>query len=307
MSTKPVRKNIDAERSESDSQGRDSVNYEADVFGLVALAWREKVLILIVSLFGTLLAVAYALIAPEWYTARVVLSASTEQESFSFQGQLGGLASLAGLDLNVANSNEAKAILTSREFTGRFVNDKGLLPVLFVSDWNEEINDWHASDPMERPDVRDAIDYIEDNIRSIRDDASSGLLTLFITWKDPELAAIWANELVDRVNLETRNRAIKDSTANIDFLREELSKTNQLALQQSIGSVIESELQRLLLAHGNEQYAFKVIDHAEIPKYKSKPRRTLIVTTAALFSFVIGFLIVFVRDVSRKRDWELTQ
>lgn len=275
---------------------------EANIYTIFQLLWREKLLISGVALVGFLAALAYALSAPEWYTARIVLSPANENISSTIPGDLTGIASLVGLDIGSSSSAEAKAILTSRKLTAEFITDNNLLTLLFAKEWDSANNSWAAADPEDWPDVRDAVDYFEKAIRRIRDDSSTGLITLFIDWKDPELAAAWANDLADRVNQEMRRRALEESTSNIEYLEQQIAETNQVTLQQSISRVLESELQRLLIARGNNEFAFKVIDPAEVPKYKSRPQRTLIVAAALLFSLFLASIIVFALEVYKQQE-----
>jgi succinate-semialdehyde dehydrogenase/glutarate-semialdehyde dehydrogenase len=79
-----------------------------------------------------------------------------------------------------------------------------------------------------------------------------------------------------------RAQALQDAQRNIKYLQGEIAATNVTSLQQAIGKVIESEMQKLLLARGNEEYAFKVIDKAVQPKKRDKPKRALVVLGAAL-------------------------
>ncbi|MEI2420246.1 hypothetical protein V6O07_08225, partial [Arthrospira platensis SPKY2] len=89
---------------------------------------------------------------------------------------------------------------------------------------------------------------------------------MIVEWTDADTAAAWATALVRRLNASLRNQAIQESETNIEFLRSELSQTNLVTLQQSIGRLLDSELQKLMLARGNEEFAVKVLDPAHVPK-----------------------------------------
>src|SRR5690606_2767647 len=110
------------------------------------------------------------------------------------------------------------------------------------------------------------IRYFDDNVRSISEDDETGLVTLTVEWIDPEIAAEWANILVERLNERMRRRALLEAESNVGYLQEELAKTGVVTLQQSISRLLESELQKLMLARGNEEFAFRVIDRAQVPK-----------------------------------------
>ena len=90
-----------------------------------------------------------------------------------------------------------------------------------------------------------------------------------------------------------RQRELRDAQTSIEYLRAELAKTNEVVLQQSISRLIESEMQKITMARGNPEFAFKVIDRAEVPKRKSSPQRVLIVLVAAFLagSVTAGFVM----------------
>jgi uncharacterized protein involved in exopolysaccharide biosynthesis len=72
-------------------------------------------------------------------------------------------------------------------------------------------------------------------------------------------------------------------------------------LQQSIGKVLENELQKLMIAKGNREYSFKILDRADVPKYPSWPKRPIIVAAGGLIGAALAAFIVFLRDALRRR------
>ena len=140
-----------------------------------------------------------------------------------------------------------------------------------------------------------------DKVRSVSDDKKTGLVTLGVRWKDPETAASWANLLVKRLNERQRAQALAESQRNVDFLQKEMASTSVVSLQQSMGRVLEGEMQKLMLARGNEEFAFKVIDPATSPKQRDAPKRALVAIVATLAGGFLGLLAVFLRKAIRER------
>jgi uncharacterized protein involved in exopolysaccharide biosynthesis len=206
-------------------------------------------------------------------------------------GQLGGLASLAGVNIGGGGNQEPLAVLKSKSFAREFITEQDLMPVLF--------KDFKSPDGK-APDIRDAVRIFE-TVRTISDDKKTGLVTLGIRWKDPETAANWANALVKRLNERLRVEALAESQRNVDFLQKEMAATSVVSLQQSMGRVLEGEMQKLMLARGNEQFAFKVIDPATPPKQRDAPKRALIAIVATLAGGFLGLLAVFLRKALRER------
>jgi len=131
-------------------------------------------------------------------------------------------------------------------------------------------------------------------IRTLTQDQKTGIVTMSINWKDPEVAADWANDLATRANERLRQRAIEDSTASLRQLQAQLDRTSVVELQQSIYRLMEIEIKKEVLAKSRRDYAFSVIDPAVVPdidRYVS-PRRALILMSALILG--LGAAVAFV-------------
>lgn len=254
------------------------------------ITWRGKWVIIAVTLLFAAASVGYALLATEWYRAEVLLAPASDRTTLPLGGQLGGLAAIAGVATRGGDVAEAIATLKSRELARSFIEDEGLVKVFFADEWDAEHGRWlRTGRGMER-DTRDAIKYFHENVLRVREDRQSGLVTLVVEWTDPVLVAIWADQLVTRANERLRDRALREAQANIEYLQAELANTGVVTLQQTIGRLLESELQKLMLARGNEEFAFKVVDSADTPKRRVRPRRALV---AVIGTMLGGMLAVF--------------
>lgn len=265
---------------------------EITLLDLWRVVWGGKFVIIGITGFFTLIAIAYALLATEWYRAGALLAPVEDPSMSEIRGQLSGLAAIAGVRTGAGGSNrtEALAVLRSREFARKFIAELELVPVFLEEPGSSK----------EQPDMRDAVRFFRENVLRVSEDRDTGLVTLGIEWTDPVVAAEWANILVTRLNEQMRNRASRDAEANIDFLRTEMASNNVIALEQSISRIMEGEMQKLMLARGNEEYSFRAIDAAEAPRTRSRPRRTLIVASVFVVSGILSLLVVFVRSAVRR-------
>ena len=209
--------------------------------------------------------------------------------------QFGGLASLAGINLDAGSDDvEPIAILKSYGFARSFIADEDLMTVLLANKWDSERKAWKA--PQSRwPDERDAIKVFDDDVRQVVEDKKTGLVTLAIEWKDPVLSARWANLLVDRVNTRLQARAVAEAEGNIKFLKAEIAAGDLVPLQQASARLLEIELQRLMLARGKAQYAFRVVDSAHVPKKPVRPQKLVVIALAAIIGFLVSVLLVIAR------------
>ena len=257
---------------------------EVYLFDLAGYVWRRKLLILSIPLAVSLIAAGVVLMMPSWYAAEVLLAPAEARTSVGIGGPLGSLANLAGISVGGGDTAEATAVLNSRDLARTFIERENLLAVFFSEQWNATQNAWKDPDPQNQPDIRDAVRYWDTSLRQVTEDRRTELVRLTVQWKDPVLAAKWANQFADLLNERMRQRALTDAQTSIEYLREELANTNEVVLQQSISRLIEAEMQKLTMARGNPEFAFKVIDRAEVPKRRSSPQRTLVVLVAALLS-----------------------
>jgi uncharacterized protein involved in exopolysaccharide biosynthesis len=277
------------------------VDVETDLVELWNLVWRRRWHIIAITAFFAAGAVAYSLLATEWYRVEVLLAPAESRSIPSLGGQLGSLAALAGVTVGDENSAEAIAILRSNEFARSFIEDFALMPVLYADKWDSAAKNWLEDDPSKSPDIRDGVKYFREDLLRVSEDKRTGLVSLSLEWKDPELAAAWAAALVDRLNARVRERALREAEANVAYLQSELAKTNLVTLQQSIGRLLENELQKLMLARGNEEFAFVVLDPAAVPNERVRPRRAVISIVGTVVGGVLGILWVLMLNRAQRR------
>lgn len=268
---------------------------EIDLVDLWHILWAGKWWVVLTTSIMVALGIAYALTAQEWFRAETVLVPADRDTVQSLPGQLGGLARLAGIGQGSRNDVEALAVLTSRDFTAEFIETQGLMPTLYADQWDAEAGKWLTNDPDELPDIREAVRLFEKSVRKVEEEPATGLVKMTIEWKDPEVAAEWANALVYSLNQRMRKQAIERAEQHLKYLDAAAQDTNVVSLQQAIARLVETELQNLMLAQGSEEFSFRVIDRARPPKYRSKPNRTLIAILSFLLGGAIGVFGVFLR------------
>lgn len=226
--------------------------------------------------------------------ATLILAQPPDQSESGLSGQLGSLAALAGVSLRGSSDRKSEAIATmqSRTLTDSFVKDNNLLPVLFASRWDQATQQWKPD--VKVPTLWDANKLITRDVRKVVEDRKTGLITLAVEWSDPELAAAWAFDLVERTNKLLQQSAYERSTRNIEYLKKQLEQTNIIEVRQAIYKLMESELKTSMLAQRSEDYAFKVLDSAVVPEEKVRPRRVLIVAlgiVAGMFLWIVSLVV----------------
>jgi uncharacterized protein involved in exopolysaccharide biosynthesis len=282
----------------------ENTDYPGDVFNvreLLEAVWNAKLLIVSVTIVTTLSAGVAAWLAPERFEASVLVSPVTDSSGGQLGGgsltsQLGGLASLAGLSVSGdSTKSESVAVLQSDALTQRYIQEKELLTVIYAKEWNPELKQWQQTDPEEVPTLWKAAEYFKGRIRTVTTDSKTGLVKLTIRWTDPKLAATWANDLVSLANEYLRGKAITESERNMAYLNSEAEKTNIVGARQAIFAILQSEINKTMLARGNDEYAFKVIDPAIEPERPSSPQTLLWLIVGLFGGLVLSTFVVFTR------------
>jgi uncharacterized protein involved in exopolysaccharide biosynthesis len=236
--------------------------------------------------FGLLFAAVAFLSRPVYRAQTIVAPANVGREARGgLIEQLSGIASLMDLNLDTRGSatEEALAVLTSRNFLESFIADYKLLPRFFP-------NSWKGDEPTPARGVK----YFTKNILSVTKDKKTGLITVIVDWTDREEAASWANDLVARINAEMRSRAIATSQAYMNYLEKAREATAVVETREAISRLIEWQIKQGMVATVTKEYAFRIVDQALPPDADEfvRPRRALLLLIGPLVGLLVACLVI---------------
>ena len=260
----------------------------------------QKKIIFTFIFSASLLAAIYSLtITPIFRSEVLLISAEQNNSGFSgLTGAFGGLGSLAGIDLSDGNFNSTDtvmAIIESRTFSDSFIKEKNLLPILFYQDWDAAENKWKEG---QMPSMWDAHNEIK-SIMSINKDRRTNLMTLSVEWRDPNLAAEWANDIVKKLNNYMRLQVIEESNKSISFLEEQLAKTNEKQSRQLLFELLQEQTNKSMMANVREEYSLKIIDPAVPIEKRIRPHRKVIVAYGFALGLFLSIAFILIRNAFR--------
>ncbi|AVJ57264.1 LPS O-antigen length regulator [Idiomarina sp. OT37-5b] len=295
---------------------------EIDLRELFGIIWQGKWWIIAITFVFAVGSVIYALSLPNIYKAEATL-APTEEASggglASMAGQLGGLASLAGVNLGKSGTDKttmAIEVLKSRAFLTEFVKKYDILPELMaVKEWspnqglvydqdlyNPDIKEWvrEVAPPKQpKPTSWEYVDVFRKEILAVDKDQETGLVRISVNHQSPELAQQWVEWLVTEVNNHMRQRDIEEARRSLEYLNNELQDTSLSNMQQVFYQLIEKQTQTIMLANVRPEYIFQTLDPAVVPEQKAKPSRALICIIGAFLGGVLSIGFVLVRNLFR--------
>ena len=261
-----------------------------------------------------IVSVLYALSLPNMYksTAVLVPAESSSDSLGKLAGQFGGLASLAGISLGGGGSDktaEALEILQSWAFIEEFIQEQNLSPKVFaVEGWNPETNEliynieiynpqtkiWMREPPAGKqaePSSWELFEAFKNNYLSVGQDEVSGFTTLNVEYYSPEVAKVWVDALLNKINSKLKARDAEEAQKNVTFLKKQIEETPLASMQSAFYDLIEEQTKTLMLAKGSTEYVFRTVSESRVPEQRSKPKRAL---TCIVGTFLGGFLGVFI-------------
>lgn len=297
-------------------QSRRSRSDEIDLVELFKVLWSAKFQIIGTSLLFGCIAAIYAFSLPNIYRAETLLAPAEAQSNgaSALVSQFGGLASLAGVNLGGGGDNVTKAIATlkSRQFIKYFIDKYDLKVPLMATQWDRELGRnmidpevydesqgiWLSSDSdlqLEPPTDWEVYKEFK-NILFVSEDKKNGLITIAIEWTDPQLAKEWVNLLAQEINFHFKKIDSDEAKRSIDFLKEQLEKTQLVDMQNAFYQLIEQQTKTVMLADVRSDYVFSVIDLAVVPEDKISPRRLLMFLLGLSIGGIIIIFILLVRN-----------
>ena len=302
------------DRQEQPSQVYDD---EIDLRELFLVLWSGKKLILAITACFALFAVIYALSLPNQYKASTTLvPAQNDGGGLSGAlGQLGGLASLAGVSIGGGESSEAQVaqqIMLSRSFIEEFVRQNDLAVEVFAAQgwdrdsnqlkldgslFNTETDQWVREPPPGKQAEPSGWELYEafKGMLSVAEDKKTGMVTVSVEYYSPEIAKQWVDKVVAAINTHMQSRKLERVNRNITYLEKQVEKTAIADMKEVFYTIIEEQIKSKMLAKASPEYAFVTVSPAMVPEEKTQPKRALICILGTLLGGMLSVLLVLVR------------
>ncbi len=278
-----------------------NISEEISLRDFATLLTKRKWLLPSIAAFSIAVGASLSWLIPPTYRATVLVApvsrtATSGQfgRATSMIGRLSGLASLTGLANTTMKTAESIAILKSKALTRQYLTKNDLLPLIYANQWNAAKQKWNTRKAADIPTLWRATQYFDRKIFSVTTDTKTGLITVTIRWKNPYLAATWANGLVSMANRYLRTRSLAKTTRNIAYLNEQADKTDVVQLKRAIYELIQAQISKAMLAKGTKEYAFKVLDPAIAPQKPSSPKPLLWIFLAFAAGQIITLLTCYI-------------
>ena len=310
---------------ENNTQISDQYDDEIDLRELFSVLWAGKVKIIAITAVFAVASVIYALSVPNQYKASALL-APAQQESGGLSGalgQLGGLASLAGVSIGGGESSEsqiAQEIMKSWSFVEGFIADNDLAVEVYAAEgWSRvsnqlkidndvyevETKSWLVEDAhtgKEGPPTSWQLFKAFSDKLSVSEDTKSGLVSVSIEYYSPQIAKQWLDLYISAINKHMQARQVEKVSNNISYLEAQIGKTSIAEMREVFYTIIEEQTKNKMVAEASPDYAFVAVSPSMVPEEKSQPKRALICILGTLLGGMLSVLLVLVMHYARKSD-----
>ena len=309
---------------QNEVQNESQYDDEIDLRELFGVLWAGKVKIIAITAMFAVASVIYALSVPNQYKATALLApAQSDGGGLSGAlGQLGGLASLAGVSLGGGESGEAQIaqeIMKSWSYIEGFIADNNIAVEVYAAEgWSKESNTLQINN--DAYDVEANKWLLEDEsgaikppnswqlfqafsgMLSVSEDKNSGLVSVSIEYFSPQIAKQWVDMYVESINRFMQQRQIDKVTRNINYLQEQIEKTAIAEMQEVFYTIIEEQTKNKMLAEASPDYVFVAVGPSMVPEEKSQPKRALICILGTLLGGMLSVLMVLIMQYAKKSD-----
>jgi LPS O-antigen subunit length determinant protein (WzzB/FepE family) len=308
---------------ENNSQTNDQYDDEIDLRELFGVLWGNKIKIIGITAVFAVVSVIYALSIPNQYKASALLAPAQQQSGglSGALGQLGGLASLAGVSIGGGDSSEsqvAQEIMKSWSFIEGFIAVNDLAVEVYAAEgWSRESNQLKFDNDVY--EVKTKTWLVEnDNIGqlgpptswqlfekfsemlAVSEDKKSGLISVSIEYYSPQIAKQWLDLYISSINKHMQARQVVKVSNNIEYLEAQIEKTSITEMQEVFYTIIEEQIKSQMLAEASPDYAFVAVSPSMVPEEKSQPKRALICILGTLLGGILSVLTVLVLRFARK-------
>ena len=291
---------------------------EIDLGELFSVLWSGKwIIVASISLFS-IVAVIYSLSLPNIYQSKAILSPveSSGGTMNQVMKNMGGLASLAGVDLSSGDSgsNTVKSLekLNTLSFFKHNILPNIYLPNLMaVKSWdlstnkivydkdifNETTQAWIRDYEYPRtqiPSTQQSFEVFREHFQVLKD-IDTGFVSITVKHQSPVIAQKWTELIINELDTFYRKKDRAEAEAALNYLNIEMAKTSFSEIKQVIAQLLQQKVQQLTLIEASKYYVFDYIDPPAVMEKKIGPKRSLICFFGAFIGGLLGSLIAIIR------------
>tara|TARA_B100000886_G_scaffold337335_1_gene297840 strand:- start:6725 stop:7624 length:900 start_codon:yes stop_codon:yes gene_type:complete len=296
-------------------ENEEYTNFES----LVNEIYQKKFLTVILSMTFAILFLGSSFLLTKYYKSEAIMQiADSDNLRSNTFSAYSGIADLAGINVdndNVSRTDFAIETITSRKFLTNFINEKRLIELFAMEDWDEntnvplinaniydeENNTWKRSkffNKTSKPTKLEAYKKVMNNFE-IFQDRDTGFIKVSYTHISPSIAKNFLDDLILSVNQEIKDKEVLDATKKVQYLNKEIATTEVSEIRNILSDLIKKELSVIALSKTTDEYLLKIIDPPFLPEEHAFPKRLIFFISGLLFGLSLMIIIALTNIIKK--------
>lgn len=299
------------------------LNNEIDLKEVFSLLWRGKFFMILLALICVFFASLHLRTLDRQYAVEYRLKPVNDSGNRNSFGELGGIASIAGIQLPSKSNREFnifKELITSTEVSAVVFENKKLIKDIFISEWNASLDNYSrppksqlqtfisnikklltGSEEIEYlpPNPRRLASLVEDSIK-IDEDKETGFLKISSISSNPEIILSLIIEVTKASDMIMRNRYVGFSNEPLAFYKKQLRTARSREHREFLAELIGAEEQKLMFASLGKYFIAEPYLSPSIGLYPVKPKPKLVLALSLVLGLFIGAVVLLMRSAILK-------
>lgn len=284
---------------------------EISIIDIVEVFLSKKLLIISITSFVAVVSIIIVLFIDNIYKSETTLSPVDSSNKSLANSSLGGIASMAGINLGSGSSDKVEVsieFLKSRKFHNHLLSFPGVLPKLMASKsfdrkkgiliFNSDIyisstNSWLDK---KKPSALKAHQVILNQLK-VSKNPDTGIVRISFQHISPVFAKEFLDLVLREFNTLSAAKDLDEIKKSLLYLNKKYAQSDFIEIKSSINKIIEQQMKNQMLIKSREYYIFDIIDPPFTPEEKFEPNRSQIVIFMTLFGAFSSLLFVLIHFI----------
>ena len=308
---------------------QENQNYddEIDLRKLFSVLWRGKYFIIIFTIISLAAGSMYLRNLSSKYKISILLAPVQEEQTGSNFGNLGGLASLAGISLPTGNASDFakyEIMLKTQEISTLVFNEKNLIQELFSNEWDNAQQIFREPNQNRKTLIKNYVKelltgrppkkytgpsparltkFIGDNIH-INLNKKTQYLNLSAESSNPELLTKLLVRMIKNTDELFKKKFIKQANDAVQFYQIKISKARSQEHRQILATLIAKEERKLLLATRDGPFVAEILTGPNTSLNPTSPKASFILALSILLGGFLSCGLLLIRSFLSKNHNE---
>lgn len=301
---------------------------EIDLKELFLIIWNGKLLISLVVIICLMCSIFYLRGEEQKHSVTIVYKQVSEAGSTKSFGNLGGLASLAGVSLPSSSNSDFDAfihLMTSEEVAEIIYQNTKLMKKIYIGEFDEvsnvfkvptssflgslkkNIKSFMTGTDIEvyRPPGSRRLTLTLKNSFTTSVDKNTGFLILSANTSRPDTLIELMENAISVSDILLKNRYIKNSSQSLNFYQQKIVRAKSREHREVLAKLIGEEEKKLMLASRSENFVVEPISRAEISLYPTSPKVSLVLALSIIMGIFCGVGLLLILNVLKKTKVEI--